>query len=105
MLELETLLTHTTLRLTPRQDRLEARMAEAIRNQSPRSTLREIVTQLVDHLRLQGVPASRGIAAITDIAARAANAVPRDMANIADTPVDVSALVSSWASARYGRAD
>jgi hypothetical protein len=91
--------------LTPRQDRLEAKVALAIASGSPRSTLRDAVVQLVDHLRLQGVPASRGVATITEAAARAANAVGSDRARAASLPIDWATLVSSWASARYSRAD
>ena len=91
--------------LTPRQDRLEASLARAITSGSPRSTLREIVVQLVDHLRLQGVPASHGVATITEAATRAANAVGGDRASAASLPIDCPTLVSTWATARYSRAD
>lgn len=97
--------THPRPGLTPRQDRLEANLARAIANDSPRSTLRETVVQLVDHLRLQGVPASRGIETITEAARRVSNAVEGVRPSATRLPIDCPTLVSTWASARYARAD
>jgi hypothetical protein len=91
--------------LTPRQDFLQARLAQAISNGSTRSALRETVDLLVDHLRLRGIPASRGLEIVIEVASRAANATPRSRADSIEMPFDRLTLVSRWATARYSRAD
>lgn len=97
--------------LTPRQDRFEERLVRAIANDGPRSVMRDAVHQLVDHLRLQGVPASRGLAIVLDVASRGSRK-PGDDARGEHRqsmrplgPSDCLTLVSQWAAARYGRAD
>lgn len=96
--------------LTPRQDRLEERLARAVASGATRSTVREAVHQLVDHLRLQGIPASRGLEMVMDVASRGS----RSMSDAARAdqwssspfgPLDGLALVPEWAATRYRRAD
>lgn len=97
--------------LTPRQDRFEARLAHAVSCGSPRSAMRDAVHQLVDHLRLRGVPASRGLAIVMEVASRGSasrvDSPPTEQQ--VDTspfgPLECLALVSRWAAARYARAD
>ena len=95
--------------LTPRQDRFEERLVRAIANGGPRSTMRDAVHQLVDHLRLQGVPASRGLAIVLDVASRGSRSASdaRDQHEGMNPfgPLDCLALVRGWAATRYGRAD
>jgi len=111
MIEAEQLSSSFRPLLTPRQDRLEGRLIRAISSGGPRSAMREAVHQLVDHLSLQGIPASRGLAIVMEVASRSSRAA----SDAADTdqrgnlsplgPLDCVALVSRWAAARYGLAD
>ena len=96
--------------LTPRQDRLEERLARAVASNAPRSTVREAVHQLVDHLRLQGIPASRGLEIVMDVASRgsraATDAARHDRWSPSPFgPFDGLGLVPEWAATRYNRAD
>lgn len=83
----------------------------AISNGDPRSAMRDATNQLVDHLRLQGMPASRGLAIVMEVASRGSRSQRdvvgedqyEDMRPLG--PLDCLALVSRWAAARYGRAD
>lgn len=84
-----------------RQGRFEEKLARVIAAGSPRSTIRAAVEQLVDQLRWQQVPASRGVAMIMDVVARAAATETRAF----DTQDDCLALVAHWATRRYARAD
>lgn len=92
----------TILPATPslRQGRFEEKLARVIAAGCPRSTIRAAVEQLADQLRWQQVPASRGVAMIMDVVARAA-AETRAF----DTQADCLALVTHWATRRYARAD
>ena len=73
--------------------------------------MREAVHQLVDHLRLQGVPANRGLTIVMDAATRGARswraAGVGDQEHGADLlgQLDYLTLASHWATARYGRSD
>ena len=86
--------------LPSRQGRFEESVVRAISAGCPRSTIREAVEQLVDHLRWQSIPAARGVAIVMDVAARAATE-PRAFGSQADCLT----LVARWATHRYGRTD
>jgi len=87
--------------LPSRQGRFEETVARAISAGCPRSTIREAVEQLVDHLRWQGIPAARGVAIVMDAASRATRSETRAF----DSQGDCLTLVAGWASRRYLRAD
>lgn len=73
--------------------------------------MRDATNQLVDHLRLQGIPASRGLAIVMAVASRGSRSQNgvigddqhEDMSPLG--PSDCLVLVSRWAAARYERAD
>src|SRR5687768_4556992 len=93
--------------LTPRQDRFEERLVRAISSSGPRSAMRDAANQLVDHLRLQGIPASHGLAIVMEVASRGSRSQNgviaedqrEDMSPLG--PSDCLALVARWATARY----
>jgi len=87
--------------LPSRQGRFEESVVRAISAGCPRSTIREAVEQLVDHLRWQSIPAARGVAIVMDVAARAAASETRAFGSQADCLT----LVARWATHRYGRTD
>lgn len=87
--------------LPSRQGRFEETLARAISAGCPRSTIREAVEQLVDHLRWQSIPAARGVAIVMDVATRAGVSERRAF----DSQADCLTLVARWATHRYARAD
>jgi len=87
--------------LPSRQGRFEEMVARTISAGCPRSTIREAVEQLVDHLRRQRIPATRGVAIVMDVASRATVSETRGF----ESEADCLALVAGWASRRYLRAD
>ena len=91
--------------LTPRQDRLEGAIAEALRTRSTRSELRSMVTQLVDLFRLQDVPAEEGVMRIRTVAARASVALAQSDVAAGDAAAERVAMVVKWAAERYHRGD
>lgn len=83
-----------------RQDRLEAKLARVIAAGSPRSAIRDAVQQLVDQLRWQQIPASRGVAIVMDVVSSAAPAETYAF----DAQADCLMLAGRWAAQRYARA-
>jgi hypothetical protein len=91
--------------LTPRQDRLEAAVVQALRARGTRNELREAVYQLVDLFRLQRIPPAPGIARITDVAVRAARGSTNTEGAPGDSTIDRLTLIARWATLRYSRGD
>ena len=91
--------------LTPRQDRLEAAIASALRNQSTRSELRSNVIQLVDLFRLQGVPPEEGVMRVRSMAVRATIALVGSDLAAGDAAAERVSMVERWAIERYRRVD
>jgi hypothetical protein len=95
----------SALLLTPRQDRLESAIARVLRARGTRSELREVVYQLADLFRLQGVPPAQGIMRIEDVATRASLTATDIGQAVGDAPADRLTLIARWATHRYSRAD
>jgi hypothetical protein len=91
--------------LTPKQDRVEAALVEALRTHGTRSELRAIVYELVDLFRLQGIPAPAAVATVKSVAARAGGSMRTEGAAVGDSLADRMTLIARWCAARYERGD
>ena len=92
--------------LTPRQDRLEQAIVQVLRAGGTRSTLRDHVLQLGDHLRMQGVSMDRATSLIRALGHRATPFMVTDPnPAVGDSPADRIAMMVRWCTAQYSRAD
>ena len=99
-----TLFAGTTL--TPRQDRLEEAIVQVLRAGGTRSTLRDHVVQLGDHLRMQGVSVDRATSLVRALGHRATPFMVMDPnPAVGDSPADRIEMMVRWCTARYTRAD
>jgi hypothetical protein len=94
------------LPLTPRQDRIEARIVALLRTGATRSMLRDAIHELADLLRMQGVPPERAIARLKGLVEQALPAIAaREPLSVGDTGADRMGMVVRWCTARYFRDD
>ena len=92
--------------LTPRQDRLEQAIMQVLRAGGTRSSLRDHVLQLGDHLRMQGVSVDRATSLMRALGHRATPFMVMDPnPAVGDSPADRIAKMVRWCAARYTRAD
>ena len=92
--------------LTPRQDRLEAEIAEVLRRGGTRSSLRVLVEELADLARLQRMPPEDAISAVSAIAQHAGpTMVARGESAVGDSVSDRVTMMVRWIKARYRLAD
>ena len=92
--------------LTPRQDRIERLIVEALRSGGTRSELREQVRHLAQLLRMQGYPPERAAALITALAHSAAPMMPSyDSSAVGDAPADRMSMMLRWCAAEFSRSD
>ena len=95
-----------TLPLTPRQDRLEASIGTVLRAGGTRSELRELVYQLTDFLRMQGIAMEDAVTVLTRIAGRAG---PSRHATgehaVGESATDRLTMMIRWCASRYQRGD
>ena len=97
---------YTRQPLTPRQDRIEAAIIDALRAGGTRSELREHVCQLADLLRIQGVSADGAFTVIRSLGQRATPWMnTRGKPAVGDSPTDRITMMVRWMAARYSRAD
>ena len=96
----------TMQELTPRQDRIERAILEALRSGATRSELREQVRELAQLLRMQGYPPERAAALISALANRAAPLMPSDGDSaVGDAPADRMGMMLRWCAAEFTRSD
>lgn len=96
----------TTLELTPRQDRIERAIMDALRSGATRSELREKVMELAQLLRMQGHAGEKASALISDLGQRAAPLMPTyDSAAVGDAPADRINMMLRWCAAEFSRSD
>lgn len=95
----------TALLLTPRQDRLERAIVQALRSRATRSELRDAVYQLADLFRLQGIAPDDGVSRIRAVAMRAATTMTETSSPAGDAPAERVANIVEWARRRYTRSD
>jgi hypothetical protein len=92
--------------LTPRQDRIEAKIVRLLRERASRSALRDAIEAFADYQRHQGIRREQAIVRLEALASRAmssiAACVPRGVGDSAD---DRMSMVVRWCAARYSRAD
>src|SRR5215212_10702153 len=92
--------------LTPRQDRIEGALVQALVSRATRSELRELVHQYADLLRLQGSSPERTIASLRALVRRTAPRMPfREDSVACDSPEDRLNLIVHWCSARLNGAE
>lgn len=95
-----------TQELTPRQDRIERAIVDALRSGATRSELREQVTDLAELLRMQGHAPERASARISALGLRAAPTMPQyDSAAAGDAPEDRIKMMLRWCAAVFSRSD
>lgn len=95
-----------THELTPRQDRIERAIIEALRSGATRSELREQVRDLAQLLRMQGHSPERASALISALGQRVAHVMPtHDSAPAGDAPADRINMMLRWCAAEYSRSD
>ena len=95
-----------TQELTPRQDRIEGAIINALRSGATRSELREQVQDLAQLLRMQGHAPERASARISALGLRAAPLMPSyDSAAAGDAPADRISMMLRWCAAVFSRAD
>lgn len=96
----------TMQELTPRQDRIERAIVEALRSGATRSELREQVRDLAQLLRMQGHLPERAAALISALGNRAAPMMPPyDSAAVGDAPADRMSMMLRWCAAEFSRSD
>lgn len=96
----------TTQELTPRQDRIERAIIDALRSGATRSELREQVQDLAQLLRMQGHAQERAAALISALGQRAAPMMPAyDRSAAGDAPADRIGMMLRWCSAEFSRSD
>jgi predicted ArsR family transcriptional regulator len=95
-----------TQQLTPRQDRIERAIIDALRSRATRSELREQVRDLAQLLRMQGHAPERASALVSDLGQRAAPLMPTDeSAAVGDAPTDRINMMLRWCAAEFTRSD
>ena len=95
-----------TQELTPRQDRIERAIVEALRSGATRSELRDQVRDLAQLLRMQGHAPERASELISALGQRAAPLMPiYDSAAAGDAPVDRINMMLRWCAAEFSRSD
>jgi hypothetical protein len=95
-----------TQELTPRQDRIERAIIDALRLGATRSELREQVRDLAQLLRMQGHTPERASALISALGHRAAPLMPTyDSAAAGDAPADRITMMLRWCAAEFSRSD
>ena len=97
---------NATQELTPRQDRIEHAILDALRTGATRSELRQQVQNLAQLLRMQGHGADRASALISALGQRAAPVMPvYDSAAAGDAPADRINMMLRWCAAEFSRSD
>lgn len=92
--------------LTPRQDRIERAILDALRSGATRSELREQVRDLAQLLRMQGHAPERAAALITALGQRAAPMMPPlDHSAVGEAPADRIAMMLRWCAVEFSRSD
>ena len=92
--------------LTPRQDRIERAIMDALRSGATRSELREQVRDLAQLLRMQGHAPDRASALLSALGQRAAPLMPTyDNAAAGDAPADRINMMLRWSAAEFSRSD
>lgn len=92
---------------SPRQERMERAILEALRSRGTRSELRGRVIEFTDYLRLRGVPADGAVSSVRALGMRATPFMNADdlLVAVGDSATDRMAMMVRWCSARYHRAD
>jgi hypothetical protein len=97
---------HGTPELTPRQDRIERAIIDALRLGATRSELREKVRDLAQLLRMQGHAPERAAALVSALGQRATPLMPAyDSAAAGDAPADRINMMLRWCAAEFSRSD
>ena len=97
---------HAAQELTPRQDRIERAIIDALRTGAPRSELRDQVRDLAQLLRMQGHAPERASALVSNLGQRAAPMMPTDdSAAVGDAPTDRINMMLRWCAAEFTRSD
>lgn len=92
--------------LTPRQDRIERAIVDALRSGATRSELRDQVRDLAQLLRMQGHAPERASALVSDLGQRAAPLMPTyDTAAAGEAPGDRISMMLRWCAAEFSRSD
>ncbi|MDQ2665418.1 MAG: hypothetical protein M3Z05_05350 [Gemmatimonadota bacterium] len=92
--------------LTPRQDRIERAIIEALRSGATRSELRDRVRDLAKLFRVQGHAPERAAAVISALGQRAAPSMPSyDSAAAGDAPADRIGMMLRWCAAEFSPSD
>lgn len=92
--------------LTPRQDRLEGSIVAVLSANGTRSELRDLVHELADVFRLQGVSEDRAIATMRALGSRAMPAMAeRSSGVVGDSADDRIGMMTQWCTARFRRVD
>jgi len=96
----------TMHQLTPRQDRIERAIVEALRSGATRSELRKQVRDLAQLLRLQGYVPERAAALISALGHRAAPMMPSfGSSAVGDAPADRMGMMLRWCAAEFSHSD
>ena len=92
--------------LTPRQDRLEARIGAVLRTGGTRSQLRDLVYQLTDFLRMQGIPMDEATSLLKSVAGRAGPSMhATGEYAVGESTEDRMTMMLRWCTSRYQRGD
>ena len=95
-----------THELTPRQDRIERAILDALRSGATRSELRDQVRNLAQLLRMQGHAPERASALVSALGQRATPMMPpHDTSAAGDAPADRINMMLRWCAAEYSRSD
>ena len=89
--------------LTPRQDRIEESLIRLLSLQSTRSQVREVVYELADLHRLQGLSADRAIGQLKSVVQRGLFASARRSDLTAGIATETMAMVVRWYQQRFTR--